>query len=246
VEGTITESEESPLAGMLLHGNIPVYIPVFNNPTYLRNMVPQLQRLAVFKIIVVDNASTYPPMLRALRELPVSIKVVRLKENKGPRFIVDNTEFYSALPQHFCLTDPDLEFNSKMPPDFMLRLLALTHKFGVGKVGLAIDISEPATLRDIIVAERDGKKYKVWEWEAKYWQDRIGETDAGDPVYRADTDTTFAVYNKQYFRRANFFSAIRVAGRYVCRHLPWYKANKLNAKEELVYRDTQKFSSFQR
>jgi glycosyltransferase involved in cell wall biosynthesis len=229
-----------------LHGDIPVYIPVFNNPTYLRNMIAQLQALRVFKIIVIDNLSTYPPMLRALRELPTSIKVVRLKENKGPRFIIEDIAFYSSLPQNFCLTDPDLEFNPKMPRDFMLQLLALTSKFQIGKVGLALDISERAALRDFVVLEKNGKKYKVWDCEAEYWENQIGETEAGDPVYRAATDTTFAIYNKQYFRRENFYSAIRVAGNYLCRHLPWYKSNKLNPKEELVYRQTQKFSSFQR
>ena len=63
-------------------------------------------------------------------------------------------------------------------------------------------------------------------------------TKQGDPIYRATIDTTFAVYTKRFFKRGEFYSALRFGGRCTTQHLPWYLDNCLPKDEEEYYRTT--------
>ena len=88
----------------------------------------------------------------------------------------------------------------------------------------------------------DGKPYKIWDWEAQFWAHPL--EGGPDPIYKASLDTTFAVYNKKYFDPASFLEGVRIAGRYTCRHLPWYRDRHMPPEEEAFYRATAKFSYF--
>ena len=221
--------------------DVPVLIPVFNNPTYLRRMIEQLRSVGLPNIIVVDNGSEYPPFLDYLESLEGKLSVVRLKENSGPRRLFRDTALYDRLPQYFCLTDPDLEFNPDLPSGFLQHLADLTTRYRVGKAGFSLDISEPEKMIAAPFQIGD-ERCRIWEWEAQFWQTRLDEKD--DPAYRASIDTTFAVYNKKFFCAENFLDAIRVAGRYTARHLPWYADHRLPAEEADFYRATSKHSFY--
>jgi glycosyltransferase involved in cell wall biosynthesis len=229
--------------GVAMLSEIPVLIPTFNNPTYLRLMLKQLATRGMRNVIVVDNASDAPDMLALLTEAEADAKVVRLSENRGPRDIIGNDASFRLLPEIFCVTDPDIVFNPELPEDFLVELLAISERFAVGKAGFSLDISDRAALRDddFVI---DDVAYKIWEWEAKYWGEQVGTTEGGDPMYHAEIDTTFALYNKRFLDRDRQYKAIRVAGRYTGRHLPWYKDCGMPASEEKLYRATQKFSYY--
>jgi hypothetical protein len=221
---------------------IPVFVPCFNNLTYLKGMVGQLLRLGMKNIIVVDNASSYPPLFTYLDSIEGQVFVVRKTENRGPRHIFENRRLYALLPTYFCLTDPDLEFNPDLPNDFLTHLIDLTDLYRVGKAGFALDISE----REQMVNEeftRGKKKYKIWEWESQHWKNPLPGRDRDDKAYRAQIDTTFAVYNKKFFDPRSPWDAIRVSSRYTCRHLSWYVNRQLPADEEAYFRQGNKFSS---
>jgi FkbM family methyltransferase len=222
-------------AAAALQSTIPVLIPSFNAVSYVRNMVDQLRRRGLRRLIIVDNASSYPPMLDYLAAPGPDVTVVLQTENKGPRDLFLDPATYAALPEVFCVTDPDLALNPAMPEDFVAHLVAATESFSVGKAGLAIDIADRAAMRqeDFRIGDRN---WKIWEWESQFWQDQAGTLPGGDPVFRAPVDTTFAAYNKRFFNKGDPLRAVRVAGRYTCRHLPWYKDVGLPAEEELFYR----------
>jgi glycosyltransferase involved in cell wall biosynthesis len=97
--------------GVAMLSEIPVLIPTFNNPTYLRLMLKQLATRGMRNVIVVDNASDAPDMLALLTEAEADAKVVRLSENRGPRDIIGNDASFRLLPEIFCVTDPDIVFN---------------------------------------------------------------------------------------------------------------------------------------
>lgn len=204
-------------------------------------MIEQLRGIGLTNIIVVDNGSEYPPFLEYLDSLEGKLSILRLKENRGPRRLFHDAALYDQLPKHFCLTDPDLEFNPGLPPDFLQHLADLTTKYRVGKAGFSLDISEPEKM--IATPFQIGKeRYRIWEWEAQFWQTRLEEKD--DPAYRAKIDTTFAVYNKEFFSAENFLDAIRVAGRYTARHLPWYADHRLPPEEADFYQATSRHSFY--
>lgn len=103
-----TQNKTSPLstervssAAVLLQKSIPIIIPCFNTVTYVRLMVEQLRNLGLSNIILIDNASSYPPMVSYLSEISSHVQVVWQKENKGPRDIFSDPCNRSLLPQFF-------------------------------------------------------------------------------------------------------------------------------------------------
>ncbi|HET7056153.1 MAG TPA: glycosyltransferase, partial [Thermomicrobiales bacterium] len=222
---------------------IPIFIPSFNNPTYLRGMLDQLHARGLSNIIVVDNASTLPEM-QALLESDLGVTVVRLDRNAGPRSIFLDDDNYALLPDLFCVTDPDLELNPGLPPDFLARLAGLTERFQIGKAGFSLDISDRESLRQETFDMGWDSRYTIWDWEQQFWVNPVGELDDLGTIYRATIDTTFSVYNKRYFRRDQYMDAVRVAGMFTCRHLPWYKEATIPRLEAETYRATSQYSCY--
>ena len=230
------------LASSILE-EIPIFIPTFNNPTYVLQMLQQLNDRHLRNIHIVDNGSTYPPMLQLLSQLDGAVRITHLRHNQGPRHLFLDEDNLLCLPDYFCITDPDLRFNPEMPQDFLLMLLKLTNSLQIGKAGFALDIQD----RDQMRAEKfnyDGEHLQIWEWEERYWKVQAGFANDGSPIYHAAIDTTFALYNKKFFKPENFLAAVRIAGKYTCKHLPWYKNVDIPVAERNFYRTTQQHSSY--
>jgi hypothetical protein len=227
-----------------LQARTPVFVPCFNNPTYTGNMVRQLQDRGFSQIVLVDGGSTYPRMQKLLNAYSDELSVVSLAGNPGPRHLLLEPSEFALLPRHFCVTDPDLEFNSAMPSGFLGDLAALAAREKIGKAGLALDLSDWDDMKDekFVIG---GKSWSIWDWEKQYWKRKLPPLrPGGDPVYRADIDTTFALYDKEFLDPRKYLTAVRVAGRFTCRHLPWYKDSGLPSDEEKFYRSSGKHSYY--
>ncbi len=231
------------VAASSMSADVPVIIPAFNTVTYVRDTVRQLRERGVRRIRIIDNASTYGPMLEYLAAPEDGVEVHRLGSNEGPRHVLLDKRMFDDLPEVFCLTDPDLLFNADMPADFLEQLLDVTERMAVGKAGLALDISEPASMRPESFRIGD-KDWKIWNWEAQFWRNPVGATRGGDIAYSASIDTTFALYNKKFFRSEKYWDAIRVGGRFTCKHRPWYTKSELHDEEERFYKKTSKHSYY--
>jgi hypothetical protein len=221
---------------------IPIFIPCFNNATYCRSMHCQLSKLDK-SIIFVDNNSTDDDMLSFLETQ--GVRSVRLNVNLGPRALIWYKRYFDALPACFCLSDPDLIFNSDMPHSFVEDLLALSERSQFGKVGLALRIDDADKMRETTLKIL-GASHNIIEWEKQYWVDRYPDNDITAPVYVASIDTTFALYNKKYIAARTgrgFFRALRVAGKYTARHDPWYKDRLISDLEADRYSRLQQFST---
>jgi hypothetical protein len=194
----------------------------------------QLGQVGLRRITIIDDGSTYLPMLKLLSELEGSAEILRNKTRKGPRHLLADERLFRLLPDCFCVTDPDLAFNPLLPEDFLAQLIGLTAKYRIGKAGFAIDISEPERLKqnDFRI---QGKHWKIWEWEKQFWQRPLDLLNSGDPVFAADVDTTFAVYNKAFFVPTEPLRGVRVAGNYTCQHLPWYLESIVPEEEVAFY-----------
>lgn len=221
----------------------PVLVPCFNNPSHCAGMLNQLQRLGMRNITFVDNASTSPEMAAWLEAAEKMVKVIRLDENPGPRLSIFTERNLAVLPRYFCVTDPDLVLNPALPRDFLAELVMLTHKYEVGKVGMALDISRRHAFHQGKF-EIGGERYRIWEWEEQFWTKPLGETSGGDRVFEASVDTTFALYDQKYFESEDFLTAVRVAGRYTAQHLPWYAESSVPVAEAAFYARHQKHSYY--
>jgi hypothetical protein len=67
---------------------VPVYISVFNNPTYLENFIEQLENNGVANIKIVDSNSTFPRMKQLLESIEHKYEVIRLDNNFGPHYLL--------------------------------------------------------------------------------------------------------------------------------------------------------------
>lgn len=229
----------------LLRQVVPVFVNSFEQPTYLRNMLDWLHANRFGRVIVLDQASSYPPLLdyyasEAFRE---RAHLVRLGKNVGPRAALD------ILPQlvrengFHIFTDPDLDMPDRVAPDFLTRLIALARRYNARKVGVALDISDPSAFHDRKVKfSRNHPAGRVEEWEGQFW-----DTALEPDVYAAAVDTTFHLHNPQatlsarqalrkWRGKRHVYREIRVAGAgFVARHLPWYRDDGCPAEEKAHY-----------
>ena len=210
--------------------NIPVYVVAFNQATYVKDIVGQLRKYTKH-IIIVDNASTYGPLLAFYETLandPV-VQVIRRDRNDGHKVVT--TKLYDELPDVFAITDPDLSFPDTMPIDALeiMRDVGVSHN--AAKVGVALDISESLNFDNL---KLDGTDYTIRGWERRWWDHPIPHTTLS--LFDADIDTTLAVYNK----KINTGRVIRIAGDYTTIHRPWLKDNGMSRDEQNYYVDQKR------
>jgi hypothetical protein len=222
---------------------IPIYIPTFNNPTYTSNFISQLERFNLNKITVVDNASTFPPMVKLLNEISNKYELIRLNKNRGPHLLIRDLNYYEKLPNYFILSDPDIEISRNIPEDFINTLIEVSEEFKIGKVGLALAIPKEEELIEKFIY-MDGEKRSLIEWEEQFWENEVGKTSQGDSIFLTTLDTTFALYNKKYFNLEDRYKSLRIGGRYTSKHLGSYAKTIVPQEENEYYLSNTRYSYF--
>lgn len=199
-------------AGILLKKNMPAIIIGYNQYTYIKNMVAQLEKYTS-DIIVVDNNSTFPLLLDYYKN---DFKYTLLKQKINYGHGVVGCDFVQKLVgDMYIMTDPDLQFNAKLPDDFIKTFVDISNHFGAGRVGFALCIDAPDLRTDV---SYHGLSIK--QWESNFWKRRLYFPQRPTlELYDAAIDTTFCLCNRKSKNRTD----IRVAGNYTCLHLPWHK-----------------------
>lgn len=196
------------------------FIISYNRLSPLKAMCEFLEKTGCTPIII-DNGSTYPPLLDWLFDCHYEVHVMykncghQVLWNEMPRLITD---------RYYIVTDHDLDL-SMIPHDYIDHLKQGLELFPhVIKAGFGLRIDD--------LPENDYTK-DVISWEKKFWQTRLQ-----NGFYHSDIDTTFAMYDKTRdfgeLPNNRFFSAVRSAD-YVCRHLPWYNTKDNLTDEEKYY-----------
>lgn len=195
----------------LIKKNMTAVIIGYNQYTFIRNMVKQLEKYTS-DIVIIDNASTFKKLLDYYQnEYPYTL--LKQKENHG-HMVYHREPIQKLLGNHYILTDPDLLFNPKLPDNFIDVFLELSNFFGVNKVGFALCIKAKNLRKDLFFSNKS-----LMQWEKQFWKQKLAY--AKDPslqLYSAHVDTTFCLVNKTFPHHS-----IRVAGDYTCFHIPWHK-----------------------
>lgn len=198
--------------GFQPQSSIPVFIISYNQLTFVRSMVEQLEPYTD-NIYIIDNKSTYPPLIDYLKEIDgMKVKVLWMPENYGHK-VYERDEIIALGGEKYIVTDPDLLFNPNLPKNFIDILSELSDKYKTNKIGFALDTKDDINL---------SKKYNgktLPEHESMYWTQRVPDPEY--ELYSADIDTTFALINRNYYRRGWRDNSIRVAGDFTCKHRPW-------------------------
>jgi hypothetical protein len=140
------------------------------------------------------------------------------------------------------LSDPDLEFSTSLPVDFINELKIISEVHKVGKVGLALEFSSEDVMHSELFL--DGQKVGAIEYEQQFWTNNIGKNQTGDDLYRTTLDTTFALYNKTYFDPEDRYTAIRVAGKFTAKHLGSLSNSIVPKSESSYYKSLTRYSYF--
>lgn len=202
--------------------SVPIIIISYNNYLYVDNTIKQIKKLNPWSpIIIIDNNSNDVDTTDYLAHLK-DILVIRNEYNRGPWVDkINNTMIYDLMPDKFVLTDPDLEYNPKLPNNFVDILSQLSDELKCEKIGFAISLSD----RDEMYQQKSYMNNgSIYDWESQFWNNRIEHKTY--ELYQAPIDTTFCLINKKYFPMQNT-NCVRVAGNFTCRHLPFYLENKV-------------------
>lgn len=205
---------------------IPIIINSYNRLSALKQMIAFLEQKGYKNIIILDNQSTYQPLLDFYKV--TTHKVIFLEKNFGHLALWESGLDRNFSDAFFVYTDPDVIPGEDCPSDFMKIFLRLRFKYPeYKKVGFGLKTDD---LPDAYLY-----KEKVLEWEKQFWEKQI-EKD----VYSAQIDTTFALYAPgfKFSTGKEFYKALRTGGKYLARHLTWYTVMDLQTEEELFYKKT--------
>lgn len=194
---------------------IPIFINNRDRLTMTRQLAEQCSRLeGISEVVIIDNASTYPPLLDWYASCPY--KIHRLKKNIGPRGL-----WHVGAPDtYFVNTDSDLDIGKV--PKGVLRIL----KEGLDwfpkmlKAGLSLEIND--------IPDNYPLKHLVLQHETGNWEQFIGD----HRFHLAGIDTTFALYRPRA-EWGGYGPALRLKRPYTARHLPWYMVEE--DEEETYY-----------
>ena len=190
----------------------PIFVLSYNRLTCLKKLIDYLCECGYSEnIVIIDNASTYPPLLNYLTN--TKLKVVRLPKNYGHLALWKSRCFEDIITRiPFVLTDCDIIPDEHCPKDFLQYFYqVLRSDSSVTKVGFALSISD-------IPAEYN-RKDEVVLWEMQHWLNPCKNKD----FYRTPIDTTFALYRpniKPYMKK--WWASLRSNYPYIARHYPWY------------------------
>lgn len=215
-----------PEAMSLPHGRwqeLPVFINSRDRMNGLLPLVEWLLRAGHETIYILDNASTYPPLLayyrQLTREVGDKVKVVRLP-NLGHTAlwqmgILDR--YAGRMP--FVYTDSDVVPTDECPMTLVERLYEILedHPYLV-KAG-------PDLKSDDVTC--DNAK------EVQYECSRMRNVPMGEDKFFFILDTTFALYRPQ--TPYVLFPAVRTSGNMMVRHMPWYMSMDNIPPDEKYY-----------
>lgn len=218
--------------GLLSAQYIPIIINNYNRHSFLIRLITALKRYGFRKIVILDNNSTYLPLLDYYRQ--TDCEVVRLQSNYGHLALWKSGMYKKYRWDYYVYTDPDVLPIESCPDDFLVYFRSLLSRFRhLDKVGFGImidDLPECFSLRD-----------KVRKYEARYWNSPVG-----DGLYDAPIDTTLALYKPLTHLKdghAYTLRAYRTGPPYLLRHLPWYQDTSNPDEEEMYYRSSAGKSS---
>lgn len=222
-----------------MSSSIPIFIITFQRLNVLKEAVDSFKRniATPFRIVISDNHSTYPPLLRYIDELEKEGALIYRNVSNNPfRNVFANIEDYKRKynPKYFVVTDPDIALD-KNPGDVLELYKHLLNKnkhvHSVGPMLRINDIPNYYTLRDEVF-KRHGS---IWRLPTK----TIKWKSMSVRYCRFPIDSTFGMYrgNSQFIfdKRRTKVPALRVHAPYTARHLDWYINPQNPSEDQKIY-----------
>jgi len=218
--------------GVFTTFEIPIVINNFNRLSYLLQLTNFLENCGFKTIIIIDNNSTYPPLLEFYNNC--NYKVIRDGHNYGHLALWKSGLYDKLKWNYFVYTDSDVLPVENCPKNFLEYFKSILEKESqLDKVGFGIKIDD--------LPDSFSLKKEVVNYEREYWKNEITPN-----IYDAPIDTTFALYkplSNLKMGHSHTLPSFRIGPPYLIRHLPWYVDSKNLTSEEQFYMETCNNSS---
>ena len=207
--------------------NIPVYINNFNRLKYLKILIKKLESLGYTNINIIDNNSTYEPLLLYYQN-ECKYRVIKLNKNKGHLSLWKSWIYLQLLNSYYIYTDPDVVPCDDIPENFVETIInKMQSNNRIYKIGLSLRIDD--------LPDSNKNKDNVIEWESKWWKCKT------NGMYKAHVDTTFAIYAPWSWGGSNEHRDMyRMDRPFSAHHLPWYENSNEMTEENSYYRNSLK------
>jgi hypothetical protein len=200
---------------------VPVFIICRDRVESLRQLVAWLERAGCDDLHLVDNASTYPPMLEYLEQTPHD--VIRLDENLGAFALWRSVLPERGVEDRFVCSDPDIVPIEECPLDAIDYFGEILDRYPRAvKAGFGLRIDD--------IPDHYAMKDEVAVIERYNWERPIAPR-----LYEGFIDTTFALY-RGLEDAFTIEPAIRTGYPYLARHTTWYLDENDLPEEERHYR----------
>ena len=211
---------------------IPIIIVNYNQLKNLKLLINYLLINDYKNITIIDNSSTYNPLLSYYETINKTVSVIRFKKNYGHMVFWNQAEIFKKFSNgYYVVTDPDILPINECPDDFLKKFLELLKSSRkLYKVGFSLKIDD---IPDFYL-----NKSTVLKWESMFWKNKNKNGD-----FIADIDTTFALYRPKLNFRKYFYKGLRTNYPYQARHLGWYIDSNNLTEEEFFYRETANSSN---
>lgn len=199
--------------------NIPIIINNFNRLGYLKKLLSSLEKRGYTNIYIIDNNSSYPPLLEYYKSCPYTI--FKLNKNVGYKAIWETGIYEMFKDGYYVYSDSDMEIDELCPNNFMEHFVKiLQHYKTAQKVGFGIKIDD--------LPDSYPQKNDVIEWEKQFWDNEI---ESG--LFVARIDTTFALYRPYCHGADNPYQKVyRTGTPFLIKHLPWYNLSDFKIEDD--------------
>lgn len=193
-----------------------------NRITTTKNLVNWLSKEKRIKIYVVDNGSTYKPLLDYYEseDFKSKAEVIWMTENDNYLVVWDKSllDKYKVKGKYI-VTDSDLDC-SNIPDNWLdLLLYGMMRYPDINKIGFSLDIFN--------IPNDNPLKKDVVAHESKFWMQKVDEQ-----FFFAPVDTTFALHRET--QRTHTYRALRTNKPYMAVHQPWM-ITELNEEDEYYF-----------
>lgn len=199
---------------------IPIFIINRDRLTTLKGMIDYLSKESRVEIIVVDNGSTYEPLLDYYKTSAFTNKAKVMLMGKNYNYKVCWEQDLVPKNDNYIITDSDLILDN-IPSNWLDKMLYGLFKYPrINKIGFSLSLDN--------IPNSNPLKVDILSHELKFWNTRI---DAD--FFLAPVDTTFAIYRAGY--NYHFYESFRMDKPYTAIHSPWLLTKEIMTDEDRYY-----------
>ena len=195
--------------------NIPIVILNRDRLIPLIEQVDFLRSRGYNNIVIIDNQSTYPPLLEWYQISGVDVFYNNITENSCHAFrdlvAIGHSKFKQIISDWYVFNDSDIIPIDSAPKDFIEDLIGYAKKHGKSKVGMSIKIDD--------IDLNYPLNAWVHSYESGYWTNAIVDEDV--ELYPHPIDTTFSVHSPGTIPTWSS-DTLRAGVPYIVKHAPFY------------------------